>query len=77
MTNAAPQRRGILPGERLSGRVWGHRGAGDKQLLKQLVHRLRQKLEPDPVAPEYLVTEPGLGYRLRPSGPDEDGSKSG
>ena len=34
--------------DRLLMHVWGHRGAGDRQLLKQLVHRLRQKIERDP-----------------------------
>jgi two-component system KDP operon response regulator KdpE len=27
---------------------------------------LRRKLEPDPSAPRYLMTEPGMGYRFRP-----------
>jgi DNA-binding response OmpR family regulator len=50
--------------DRLLLHVWGHRGAGDRQLLKQLVHRLRQKLEHDPAAPQVLQTAPGAGYRL-------------
>ncbi len=50
--------------DRLLRHVWGHRGAGDRQLLKQLVHRLRQKLERDPAAPDVLQTAPGAGYRL-------------
>jgi len=50
--------------DRLLLHVWGHRGAGDRQLLKQLVHRLRHKLERDPAAPEVLQTAPGAGYRL-------------
>jgi len=50
--------------DRLLLHVWGHRGAGDRQLLKQLVHRLRQKLEREPAAPEVLQTAPGAGYRL-------------
>ncbi|NJN64537.1 MAG: response regulator transcription factor [Acidobacteria bacterium] len=53
-----------LPVERLTAHVWGWRGAGDKQLLKQLVHRLRQKIEADPAAPRSLVTVPGVGYAL-------------
>jgi DNA-binding response OmpR family regulator len=51
--------------ERLIAHVWGARGDGDRQLLKQLVHRLRQKIESDPAAPERLETLSGLGYRLR------------
>jgi DNA-binding response OmpR family regulator len=50
--------------DRLLMQVWGHKGAGDRQLLKQLVHRLRQKIETDPAAPGILQTAPGAGYRL-------------
>jgi DNA-binding response OmpR family regulator len=54
----------VVGAERLLLHVWGTRGSGDRQLLKQLVHRLRQKVEPDPAEPKYLLTEPGAGYRL-------------
>ena len=54
-----------LSAERLTGHVWGYRGLGDRQLLKQLVHRVRQKIESDPGAPELLVTVAGVGYALR------------
>ena len=57
-----------LPAERLLSHVWGLRGTGDRQLLKQLVHRLRQKIEADAAEPRYLVTISGLGYALRPQG---------
>jgi DNA-binding response OmpR family regulator len=53
-----------LPVERLTQHVWGYRGAGDRQMLKQLVHRLRQKIERDPAAPEYVLTVAGTGYVL-------------
>ncbi len=53
-----------LPAERLTQHVWGYRGAGDRQMLKQLVHRLRQKIEPDPAAPSYVHTVAGTGYML-------------
>jgi DNA-binding response OmpR family regulator len=43
--------------------VWGHRNGGDRQLLKQLVHRLRQKIEADPSAPSLLRTS-AAGYKL-------------
>ncbi|HEV8702403.1 MAG TPA: response regulator transcription factor [Candidatus Polarisedimenticolia bacterium] len=57
-----------LPLERLTSHVWGYRGLGDRQLLKQLVHRLRRKLEVDPASPRYLVTVSGVGYALHPGG---------
>ena len=57
-----------LPPERLLAHVWGSRGVGDRQLLKQLVHRLRQKIETDAAQPRYLVTVSGVGYALRAEG---------
>ena len=54
----------VVGTERLLVHVWGSSGSGDRQLLKQLVHRLRHKIEPDAVHPTYLQTEPGAGYRL-------------
>jgi DNA-binding response OmpR family regulator len=49
--------------ERLLMQVWGHRSSGDRQLLKQLVHRLRQKIEADPALPALLRTATA-GYKL-------------
>lgn len=50
--------------DRLLVQVWGHRNSGDRQLLKQLVHRLRQKIEVDPANPALLQTAAGAGYKL-------------
>jgi DNA-binding response OmpR family regulator len=58
----------VVRTERLYGHVWGTRGGGDRQLLKQLVHRLRHKIETDPQQPAFLLTETGVGYRLDPEG---------
>lgn len=60
-----------LPSERLLSHVWGSRGAGDRQILKQLVHRLRQKIELDAADPLYLVTVAGVGYAFRAEGGGE------
>jgi DNA-binding response OmpR family regulator len=46
--------------------VWGFSGAGNEDLVKVHVHRLRQKLERDPQNPEYVKTVPGVGYLLKP-----------
>ena len=56
-----------VPVERLLIHIWGARGSGERQLLKQLVHRLRQKIEPEPAAPRYVITAAGEGYRFEPS----------
>jgi DNA-binding response OmpR family regulator len=50
--------------DRLLIQVWGHRGSGDRQLLKQLVHRLRHKIEPNPGLPQLLQTAAVSGYKL-------------
>jgi len=50
--------------DRLLIQVWGHRNSGDRQLLKQLVHRLRHKIEADPASPQLLQTSAGSGYKL-------------
>ena len=57
-----------IAADRLTTHVWGYRGLGDKQLLKQLVHRLRQKIERNPAEPRYVVTVAGIGYLLQPAG---------
>lgn len=58
--------------ERILVHVWGNRAAGDRQLLKQLVHRLRQKIEADPANPARLVTDPGFGHALVTAVPESN-----
>jgi DNA-binding response OmpR family regulator len=55
----------VVHSDRLLVHIWGHRGGGDRQLLKQLVHRLRQKIGDDPEQPRWLETVPSVGYMLR------------
>lgn len=43
--------------------VWGAK-AGDRSLLRQLVHRLRNKIETDPTHPAYIQTVAGRGYAM-------------
>ena len=45
--------------------VWGPGHLGDTRSLRVCIRNLRAKLEPLPHRPQYLVTEAGLGYRLR------------
>jgi DNA-binding response OmpR family regulator len=59
MTNAGH----VLTTEVIISHVWGADG-GDRDMLRQLIHRLRSKIEPDPTQPIYIETIPGLGYGL-------------
>jgi two-component system KDP operon response regulator KdpE len=43
--------------------LWGP--AADSQYVRVYVRQLRHKIEPHPVSPEYILTETGVGYRLR------------
>ena len=43
----------------------GETYADEAHLLRVNIHNLRRKIEPDPSRPTYIVTEPGVGYRLR------------
>jgi two-component system KDP operon response regulator KdpE len=44
--------------------VWGAEYGQELEYLRTFVHQLRRKLEDDPAAPEYLLTEPHFGYRF-------------
>ncbi|AXA67172.1 two-component system KDP operon response regulator KdpE [Pseudomonas sp. SORGH_AS199] len=48
--------------------IWGPTHAQDSHYLRIVIGHLRQKLADDPLAPRYIVTEPGVGYRLRIEG---------
>ena len=54
----------IVTQEQLIREVWGPARLGDTRGLRSYVRMLRQKLEPDPRQPRYLLTEAGVGYRL-------------
>jgi len=56
----------ILETEYIVERVWGYYGDGDSNLLKNLVYRLRRKIEPDHNSPRYIHSEPGIGYKFQP-----------
>jgi len=53
----------VLPIEDLISHVWGPKG-GDRDMLRQLIHRLRRKIEPDSAHPVLIETVPGIGYGL-------------
>jgi two-component system, OmpR family, KDP operon response regulator KdpE len=63
------QHRGRLVTHRqLLNEVWGPEYAQETHYLRVHVAHIRAKLELDPSRPQYLITEPGVGYRLRDSG---------
>lgn len=51
----------VLTFDMIIDHVWGPAGA-DRDMLRQLVHRLRTKIERNPSEPVYIQTVPGLGY---------------
>jgi two-component system KDP operon response regulator KdpE len=55
----------VVTHEQLLATVWGPSRVKETQYLRVYIGQLRNKLEPDPVRCRYLVTEPGVGYRLR------------
>jgi two-component system KDP operon response regulator KdpE len=55
----------VLTYQQLLKEVWGPRSLTHKQYLHVYMGHLRSKLEPDPTKPRFLVTEPGVGYRIR------------
>jgi two-component system, OmpR family, KDP operon response regulator KdpE len=46
--------------------VWGPKYEAETNYLRVYMAQIRRKLEPDPAAPRYFITEPGMGYRFRP-----------
>ena len=62
----ARQHRGKLVTHRqLLHEVWGPAFESETHYLRVHVAHIRSKIEPDPSRPRYLITEPGVGYRLR------------
>lgn len=55
----------VVTHRHLLQRVWGISGADHVNYLRVYMRQLRNKLEPAPATPRYLLTEPAVGYRLR------------
>lgn len=54
----------VLTHRQLLSGVWGDQAAGQTPSLRVHIAHLREKVEANPAAPELIVTEPGVGYRL-------------
>jgi two-component system KDP operon response regulator KdpE len=52
----------ILTHRQLLEKVWGWEYINDLDYIRIYVWHLRQKIEPDPAKPKYIITEPGVGY---------------
>jgi two-component system, OmpR family, KDP operon response regulator KdpE len=58
----------VLTHHQLIQKLWGDGHADSGHLLRVNISNLRRKLEADPMRPRYIVTEAGVGYRLRAPG---------
>jgi two-component system, OmpR family, KDP operon response regulator KdpE len=56
----------VLTHRHLLKEVWGPSHVDDSHYLRIYMAQLRRKLEEDPTRPRYLITEPGIGYRIEP-----------
>jgi two-component system, OmpR family, KDP operon response regulator KdpE len=55
----------VVTHQHLLREVWGPASVYETHYLRVYIGQLRQKIEPDPAQPRYILTEPGVGYRLR------------
>ena len=58
----------ILSHKELLERVWGWEYTDDLDYVRIYISHLRQKIEPNPTLPKYIITEPGVGYYFQKSG---------
>jgi len=54
----------VLTHQQILRQVWDASYVDELHLLRVNISNLRQKIEPDPARPRYILTEPGVGYRL-------------
>ncbi len=55
----------VLTHHQLLRQVWGSAYENEAHILRVNMSNLRRKIEADPTRPHYIITEPGVGYRLR------------
>ncbi len=54
----------VVPHDQLLAKFWGYEYREETHYLRLYINYLRQKLEPDPANPRYILTERGVGYRF-------------
>lgn len=54
----------VLTHQSILTQVWGPADADHTEYLRVYMRQLRKKLEPDPERPQFILTEPGIGYRF-------------
>jgi DNA-binding response OmpR family regulator len=54
----------VCAASQILSHLWGLGNDGDSSTIKVLIHRLRQKIELNPSNPHYILTVPGMGYKL-------------
>jgi DNA-binding response OmpR family regulator len=57
----------VLSHRQILEKIWGPEYVDNLDCTKLFVWRLRQKIEPDPANPRYILTERGIGYRMAPA----------
>jgi two-component system KDP operon response regulator KdpE len=60
--------RKVISHRALLAAVWGANSTEQPEYLRVFIGQLRKKIEPDSSAPNYLLTEPWVGYRFEPEG---------
>ena len=55
----------VLTHRQLLRTIWGNAYENEMHILRVNISNLRRKIEPDPSQPHYLLTEPGVGYRIK------------
>jgi len=65
LRNLAKHAGKVLTHDQLLRAVWGTAYESETHMLQVNISNLRRKIEPDPSRPTYIVTEPGVGYRLK------------
>ena len=58
----------IITHKELLEKVWGWEYTDDLDYVRIYISHLRQKIEPDPALPKYIMTEPGVGYYFQKGG---------